>query len=612
MTRRLLSGLLLMGISAAVFPLRAEQSAPRDLWPQAVAAATSGDIETAKARTSALIDTGKSFGLRTYPVFAESAAALARQTSKSNAALSDWAAATAQQLDPTSPDVAFTLADRARDLGKWPECLALLGGGYLRIFENYRSLILTRSDNVIVFCFAVGLAAAVLALVLFLRYGRSATHDFREVLGRRLRGGSVTVFAVALLFLPIFLWLGPLWLMFYWFILFFGYASVAERGLIVLMTILLALVPIALDFEANSIAGVDSPIILAAAASRDHAYQPEALRRLQELSALAGENATVSLLLGNMQLHEGSESQAAVQYRKSSELSDTAGVHINLGNLHFLNNDFSAAITEYEKAEQIDPNLAIAYYNHSVASGETYKFDEQGRMIDKAKKIDRSLIDRLLSSPPSQKVVMYQPSMSEAWKLSQQIARKGSARELFGNYSYFDPMVSALNPMTIGALLSLLLAIVLWSKRKHSGFAGSCIKCGRTFCHRCKSARESATYCTQCIHIYLKRDGVSNDTKRFKLDEVHSHQTSMTRRNRLLATFLPGSAQLLEGRTTAGAVALVLFSALLGYALLVGRLAPVFNPGDTARLVTSGVAVLLIVILWVSVSFPVYRRKMIV
>ncbi len=68
----------------------------------------------------------------------------------------------------------------------------------------------------------------------------------------------------------------------------------------------------------------------------------------------------------------------------------------------------------------------------------------KGRLaIEQAKKADRGLVERLLSNPPAQKVVMYHPSLDEAWRLSQAIARKGAARELFGNYSYFDPIASA-------------------------------------------------------------------------------------------------------------------------------------------------------------------------
>src|SRR6476646_1523789 len=155
---------------------------------------------------------------------------------------------------------------------------------------------------------------------------------------------------------------------------------------------------------------------------------------------------------------------------------------------------------------------------------------------------------------------------------------------MFGNYAYFDPQVSAMNPVTLGALASVVFALLLWSARRGRGFAGSCIKCGRTFCHRCKSARESATYCTQCIHIYLKRDGVSLATKRTKLDEVHDHQSAMTRRNKLFATFLPGSAQVLEGRTIAGALGMFLFLLFLSVAVLTGRLAPALGPvADTTH-----------------------------
>ena len=49
---------------------------------------------------------------------------------------------------------------------------------------------------------------------------------------------------------------------------------------------------------------------------------------------------------------------------------------MNLGNLHFIENDFSAAVNEYEKAEGLDPRLAIAFYNHSVASGEAFRFED--------------------------------------------------------------------------------------------------------------------------------------------------------------------------------------------------------------------------------------------
>ena len=589
---------------------RAEQIAPRDVWPQATSAIDNGDVDAATRSANQLIDVGKSYGIKTFPLYAEAAAALARQSNKKgNRTAADWGSKFADQLDPYDSAVAFSKADEASQQKNWPKAVTTAAGGFGDIFKRYRTRLLSRSDMVIVGIVAIALTAIVFGIALFIRYGRSMAHDFREILSSFTRGGAVTVLAFALLFLPLFVWLGPMWLLFYWFVIFFAYAGAMERVLIIVLALTVAAIPLLLDLNAHWIAGVDGPIVLSAIASEEQSYYPEALHRLQDVVNLAPDSSMLHLLLGNLELQEGSEADAANQYRRSLELRDTAGAHVNLGNLHFLDNDFAAAITEYQRAEELDPHLAIAFYNHSIASGETYKFDEQAQRLDQAKKIDHNAIERIISNPPSQKIVMFRPPISEAWDVSGRIARSGAARALFGNYSSFDPMVSARNPMTIGGVIAAILAPLILLKRRRHGLAGSCIKCGRTFCPRCKSSRESATYCTQCIHIYLKRDGVSVATKRTKLEEVGQHQSGMLRRNRFIATFLPGSAQLLEGRTIVGLIGLFVFLFSVSLALLVGRLAPVLAPGEIAKLIVRIVAIVIAVVTWFVMTLPVYRRR---
>jgi tetratricopeptide (TPR) repeat protein len=587
------------------------QVAPRDLWPQATAAAREGDFDAATKKTAELLNTGRSYGLRTFPEYASSASGLASASAKDNPELAKWATQAASQLDGRSSAVAFSEADRAAARNDWPRALRLATQGYARVFGDYRTSVLGRSDLLLMLILAVAVTAIVFALALFFRYGRAMAHDFREILSNRLHGGSVTVLAFALLFLPVFLWLGPIWLVFYWFAIFFGYANGGERIAIAVLLVLIALLPIASYAAADWIAGVDSPAVMAAISSATQSYEPDALRRVEELLLAVPDNATLHLLVGNLLLFEGAEDQAALHYRRATELKKGyAGAHVNLGNLHFSNNEFQAAMTEYERAEQADPSLAVAYFNHSVAAGETYKFDLQSQMLEKARKIDAGYVEEMTRNK-TQKVVNYNPSIAEAWKVTRDIADASpGARTLFGNYSAFELVHSATNSITIGALLALLLATILWSLRRGVGFANACIKCGRTFCYRCKSARESATYCTQCIHIYLKRDGVSLDTKRQKLEEVTEHQTATVRRNRIFATFLPGSAQLLEGRIVAGVIGIFLFALFAGIALFVGHLAPALGPvAHVAQLLIRIVAIAVAVIIWLLMSLPVYRRR---
>lgn len=586
---------------------------PRDFWPQATTAARDGDLDTANKRTADLLNTGRGYGIKTYPTYALSAAALARESEKTQPDVAVWADQMADRLDPKSPAVAFSKADRAAARNAWGKAVPLALTGLTRVVTNYRTNVLGRADFVVIAAVAVAFTAAIFAIALFIRYGRSMSHDFREMLGTRLRGGSVSVLAFALLFAPIFLWLGPMWLVFYWFVLFFAYANVIEKIVIVVLALLAALVPVGLDAAANWTAGVDSPIVMSALSSSQQSYQPEALRRLQEVLNVSQENPMLQLLVGNLLTFEGNDDQAAVHYRRAIDLNKTyAGAHVNLGNLHFLNNEYQAAITEYEEAAKYDPKLAIAYYNHAVAAGETYKFDQQAAMLEKARQADRSFVERLTRTPPTPKVVMYHPPTAQAWDISEAVAKTVHTKDLsiFGNYSFFDPKTTLLNPVSLGAIGSIVLAVMLWLKRRKSGLAGACIKCGRTFCFRCKSARESATYCTQCIHIYLKRDGVSLDTKRHKLEEVSDHHHAMTRRNRIFATFLPGSAQMLEGRTISGLIGVVLFASCIALAIFTGRLAPAMGPSaHVAHLLVRALAIILAVVLWFLLSLPVYKRR---
>ena len=206
----------------------AQTAAPRDIWSRAASAAVEGDIDEADKRLSELLGTGRTHGIKTFPLYAASAAALAND-SRDKPDVAQWAEKAAEQLDPRSPVVAFGQAEQAARASNWGAAVPLIVQGLRRTLGDERASLLLRSDLLLVTAAALAVVVIFFALALFMRYGRSMAHDFREMLSRRMSGGSITVLAFALLFLPIFLWLGPMWLLFYWLAIFFGYASIGER-----------------------------------------------------------------------------------------------------------------------------------------------------------------------------------------------------------------------------------------------------------------------------------------------------------------------------------------------------------------------------------------------
>lgn len=600
-------------LTCAAVPVfaQSETIGPRDIWPAATAAADTGDFEAANQRLTQMLDLGRTLGIKRYPLYAQSAIALARQAhADGNPDLSNWAAATALKLDATSPTVAFSAADLARAQARWGAAASHVFAGLGNSFVDYRTSVITSANLVVVLAIVVTVATFAFALLLLIAYRRAAAHDFRELLGDRFSPGIASVLAFALLFLPLFLWLGPTWLVLYWYLIFFSYATLRERITGSVLLVLFALVPVMLSWSAYRTTGVNGPVLRAAIASDSQSYQPEAMRRMRELIEVLPEEARLHLLAGNLEVLEGNENAALMHYRRATELDNRlAGAYLNAGNLRFLHNDFPAAMLEYQNAAEKDPEMAIAYYNRSVTAGETYKFDEQGRQLALAKKYDRSLVERILKRPPQQKVVQYQLPLDEAWRLSDSITRRKVAKELFANYARFDLLLIVGNAATIGSIVALAAGLLLANRRRKSGRAGACIKCGRTFCPKCKSARESATYCTQCIHIYLKRDGVSIDTKRSKLEEVQEFQADAARTRKILATFLPGSARVLEGATIRGLISIALFALFVTIAVLIGRLAPISTPAVTVRLVIQIVAIVAAVVTWIMTAVPVYRQR---
>lgn len=585
----------------------------QDVWMEALRLANSGNFEGANTNLERVRQLSNQLGVPHYPLYARSAAGLARQAQlQGNDQLEEWATSAALSLDPGNPDVQFVLADIARHEARWPAAATHLMSGMKNLLLKYTSSLTAMSDFLISIAVAVLLFAAAASLLLTIRYGRQIIHDVRELLSRKFSPGVSTVIAFALLFLPVFVWLHPLWLVPYWFILTFGYGSVRERVLIVLLLLAVAAVPIIAAWSAYRLVGVRSAIIQASELGHRSAYDPEVGARLTELLQVMPEEPRLHLLMGNLALIEGNQNQALIHYQRSAELDDRfAGAHLNIGNIHFLNGDFPAATVQYERAASLEPDMVAAYFNASVVAGESFNFERQAEQLERAKRAGRSETNALLKNPPTRKVRVYKLPYGAAWDLVAETSRNESARQLFGNYASFSIAGVLVHPLTIGSLVSLIAALLLWSRRRNQGFAGACVKCGRTFCLQCKSSRESATYCTQCIHIYIKRDGVLSEAKQRKMTEVQQYHRGRLRHRKLLSTVMPGAGYLIDGGTFRGSIYLLLFVLFVVISVFTGHLAPIASPAETMKLALRTIAIAGAVIIWLLAVIPVYRAKVV-
>src|SRR5262249_31265039 len=113
-------------------------------------------------------------------------------------------------------------------------------------------------------------------------------------------------------------------------------------------------------------------------------------------------------------------------------------------------------------------------------------------------------------------------------------------------------------PATLAGGVGLLLALFLpaLGVAPRSAAARRCLRCGRPFCRRCRVRSKDPDHCSQCVHLYVLRDGVAPSVKSKKLDEIVRYRRRVWIGERLLSLPLPGSGHVLGGRPWLGALLL--------------------------------------------------------
>ena len=518
----------------------------------------------------------------------------------------------ADLLDPGSPEASLLRAQWAWRSGNY-----VAAGMALAAFA-VRSAFTSPTDSLVVVDLAFMAAAEVLiltvffALFLFVGQFPKVLHDARELFSDRVAPAGLPVVAIAVLFLPLVLGLHWWWLLVWFFILTFGYATPVQRGLVVVLLVLFSLTAPLLYTTQTRMVQSRSPIIQTVRALAADRVSYPYIGDLEIIQGIVGNDPDLTFLIGNV-YQEGDDAVNAMAAYRAVLQTDPNHLYarLNLGNLYYWQNQFGAAIAEYQKAQSINPNYIPAYYNLSKAYNANYEYAKGQEIIRGANAINAGQMSKLLTSPPKMDVVVALLSPSEGWALARRLDTSGAlaGKGIRGHETRLNPLEGVLHPIFLSGLLGLVGAVVLHLRRKkRGGYAGICTKCGRTFCSKCKSASESQIYCTQCIHIYIKKDGVPLETKVRKMKEVKNFLDRNLWSRKLMNILFPGVALLQQEKTLKGILVFVAFSLLLLLGLLPAPFALTGFP--TPILGVLGKAALgLAAVLWITANVKVLFEK---
>ena len=211
--------------------------------------------------------------------------------------------------------------------------------------------------------------------------------------------------------------------------------------------------------------------------------------------------------------------------------------HVNLGNIFFQTGQYAEASTYYRKALSERPDSVLALHNLHLAQSESFDFRGAEASLNRAREIDAGEIAALLS----RKGAGERPGVVDARVGTGSILKATLGGSKLGGWlksgrnssPALDVAREFANPVTLVAALALLASAIALGSVGARRPASRCSRCGRPFCPRCKSGRESHDYCSQCLHLFVLGDGLAPETKTRKLYEIEQRGREMGYAQRL-------------------------------------------------------------------------------
>lgn len=401
---------------------------------------------------------------------------------------------------------------------------------------------------------AIAGGGLVFALMMALRHHVAFRHEIEEWCRPAVGVPLAAAAGWAALVLPLLTWIAAGWLALYWIAVMFRYMARRERWVAVwLLAAGAATLPVYRVGVALFGAAAD-PAVRTTLLSVGGEYDPDRVVRLRELVDTHPEDPVYHFLLAGLYKNGRYFEEAFAEYRQALDLDPALyPAYINIGNVFYATGQYGEAIVNYGKASALEPQSLLAYFNRHLAQSEDFRFADAEESLRAARAIDADRVATLLSAgrerPTAQDaalelVSIWESALGGRSPLPGRPAADGAARA---------EALPLFDPIGIACLATFVICAGVAIRSRGSETARRCIRCGEPFCGRCKRERnEGHEYCTACLHLFIRGDGLAPAAKTRKLEEVRIHGRRSARLRRAVSVLVPGAGHLLRGRPAWG------------------------------------------------------------
>lgn len=541
----------------------------RSSWFEYLSAFSENDMPTASKALEQMVKAARRVGVHRLSDFSRTAVYLGRRAEKQGSPdRAERAFEAAVQLDDANPDAAVAVVAFLARHGRVMEAVKAVPRAAAALFATHESRVALLSLFGLFAAVAWGATVLAAILVLALAHLPRAVHDIRESARWHFGRSAALPLALLILALPLFVGLGPVWLVLYWGALLYPYARGRERRVLAIGLVGLAFAPPLLALLTQVNIQERSPLMVAAVDLAERREDASAEDGLRQASAVFPEDADVWFLLGVFAERSGDFEKARNAYNKATDAdpSDYRPI-LNRGNVHFTEGDFGEAVRDYIEASKREPKSADVFYNLSLARGEAYDFQGQSDAIATAREISASQVAGWTNNPTVSRVVPAGYPIARAREHIERWNSQPKSRRLPGHGTAARPL-NVMIPWSLPPIGVLLLGALLTSRRARRGLATECDRCGRVICNRCRRYNDPAQYCAMCSQIYLRKESVDIEIQVAETRAAQRRAKWRQRAGRIASLLFPGSRAIFEERAVAGVFTLFVFFFGLAAAIL--------------------------------------------
>lgn len=351
------------------------------------------ETETALSVIDELMAVAQQLGMEELPDMSAGALQQAVEAARDgDTERAELALTAAERLAPGRSETAFARAEVARLTGDFTGRLSAEVRGYLLVLGSRKLEVPLLADLVLWLLVSLLVSGAFFVALLMFTRGRSVINGLGQGLARRLPflpEPIIQVLMLVVLLLPLALPWGPVWLALYWSLLLWRPAFPNERGVLVVLWLLAALTPAAVDELRVRLDRELSPPVRAMECVIERQLYGDLFDDLSVLPAMLPDEVAVEHFLGDFHARLGQWEVARQRYEAVLDQEpENVSALIDLGAYYFNRGDYGNAVSRFQQAVSIDPNSAAAYFDLNRAYNESYLYDEARAALVEARRID--------------------------------------------------------------------------------------------------------------------------------------------------------------------------------------------------------------------------------